>query len=264
MNILNEILEVKKKEISDLRRKYSLSSFTETEFFEKETLSFYNSLKDKSVMSVIAEIKKASPSKGIIKEDFDHLAIAETYFNNGANAVSVLTDEIFFKGNISFLNDIAKLKSVPLLRKDFIIDEYQIFEAKAFGADFILLICEILSKNQVAELTHAAYEIGLEVLLELHSEGQLNKIDFNLNKLIGINNRNLNDFSVDLNTCIDISHNFPEGIMVVAESGIDNKEDVQLLNKSNIDAILVGEYLMRSENIDAALKQLKKWCRNEN
>lgn len=264
MNILNEILEVKKKEISDLRRKYSLSSFTETEFFEKETLSFYNLLKDKSEMSVIAEIKKASPSKGIIKEDFDHIAIAEAYFHNGANAVSVLTDENFFKGKIDYLKDIASFKSLPLLRKDFIIDEYQIFEAKAFGADFILLISEILSKNQIAELTHAAYEIGLEVLLELHSEGQLNKIDFNLNKLIGINNRNLNDFSVDLNTCIDIAHNFPEGIMVVAESGIDNKEDVQLLNKSNIDAILVGEYLMRSENIDAALKQLKKWCRNEN
>jgi indole-3-glycerol phosphate synthase len=264
MNILKEIFEVKKKEVSDLRRKYSLSSFAEMEFFEKETLSFYNSLKDKSEMSIIAEIKKASPSKGIIKKDFDHLAIAESYFNNGANAVSVLTDENFFKGKIDYLKDIASFKTLPLLRKDFIIDEYQIFEAKAFGADFILLISEILSKNQIAELTHAAYEIGLEVLVELHSENQLNKIDFNLNKLIGINNRNLNDFSVDLNTCIDISHNFPEGIMVVAESGIDNKEDVQLLNKNNIDAILVGEYLMRSENIDAALKQLKKWCRNEN
>ena len=264
MNILNEILDVKKKEVSDLRRKYSLTSFTEIEFFEKETLSFYNSLKDKSTMSVIAEIKKASPSKGTIKEDFDHISIAESYFNNGANAVSVLTDENFFKGKIDYLKDIASFKRLPLLRKDFIIDEYQIFQSKAFGADFILLISEILSKNQVAELTHAAYEIGLEVLLELHSEEQLNKIDFNLNKLIGINNRNLNDFSVDLNTCINISHNLPEGVMVVAESGINNKEDVQLLNKSGIDAILVGEYLMRSENIDAALNQLKKWCRNEN
>ena len=264
MNILNEILEVKKKEVSDLRRKYSLSSFTETEFFENETLSFYKSLKDKFEISIIAEIKKASPSKGTIKEDFDHVAIAETYFRNGANAVSVLTDEMFFKGKIDYLKDIASFKTLPLLRKDFIIDEYQIFQSKSFGADFILLISEILSKNQIAELTHAAYEIGLEVLLELHSEEQLSKIDFNLNKLIGINNRNLDDFSVDLNTCINISQNLPEGVMVVAESGIDKKEDIQLLNKSNIDAILVGEYLMRSENIDAALEQLKKWCRNEN
>ncbi len=264
MNILNEILEVKKKEVSDLRNKYSLSSFTEMEFFENETLSFYKSLKDKSEISIIAEIKKASPSKGIIKVDFDHIAIAETYFYNGANAVSVLTDENFFNGKLDYLNEIASFKSLPLLRKDFIIDEYQIFQSKSFGADFILLISEILSKNQIAELTQAAYEIGLEVLLELHSEEQLSKIDFNLNKLIGINNRNLDDFSVDLNTCIKISQNLPEGIMVVAESGINKEADVQLLNNSNIDAILVGEYLMRSENIDAALKQLIKWCRNEN
>lgn len=264
MNILNEILEVKNKEVSDLRRKYSLSSFTEMEFFESETLSFYNSIKENSDLSIIAEIKKASPSKGIMKENFNHIEIAETYFQNGANAVSILTDENFFKGKLTYLQDIASFKSLPLLRKDFIIDEYQIFQSKAFGADFILLISEILSKNQVAELTHAAYEIGLEVLLELHSEEQLSKIDFNLNKLIGINNRNLSDFSVDINTCINISHNLPEGVMVVAESGIKEKEDVQLLSKSNINAILVGEYLMSSENIDATLVQLKKWCQNEN
>jgi indole-3-glycerol phosphate synthase len=264
MNILNEILEVKNREVSDLRRKYSLSSFTETEFFEKETFSFYNSLKDKYVMSIIAEIKKASPSRGTIKEDFDHITIAESYFNNGANAISVLTDENFFKGKIDYLIDIASFKSLPLLRKDFIIDEYQIFQSKAFGADFILLISEILSKNQIAELTHASFEIGLEVLLELHSEEQLNKIDLNLNKMIGINNRNLNDFSVDINTCINISQNLPEAVMVVAESGISKEADVQLLNKNNIDAILIGEYLMSSENIDAALQQLKKWCQDEN
>lgn len=264
MNILAGILEVKKKEVSDLRKKYSFSSFSDIEFFQEETLSFYNSFRDNSVMSVIAEIKKASPSKGILKEDFDHMSIADTYFHNGANAVSILTDEKFFRGNISFLNDIAKIKSVPLLRKDFIIDEYQIFQSKAFGADFILLICELLSTNQIAEFTHAANEVGLEVLLELHSEEQLKKIDFNLNKLIGINNRNLNDFSVDLNTCINISQNLPESVIVVAESGINKKEEVQFLSKSNIDAILVGEYLMRSKNIDTALIQLKEWCQHEN
>jgi len=264
MSILNEILEVKNREVFNLRRKYSLSSFTETEFFEKKTLSFYNSLKEKSEISLIAEIKKASPSKGILRVDFDHIAIADIYFNGGANAVSVVTDENFFKGNLDYLKDIAGFKSLPLLRKDFIIDEYQIFQSKAIGADFILLISEILSKNQLAELTYAAYEIGLEVLLELHSDAQLNKIDFNLNKLIGINNRNLDDFSVDLNTCINISHNLPEDVMIVAESGINKKADVQLLNESNINAILVGEYLMSSENIDAALVQLINWCKDEN
>jgi indole-3-glycerol phosphate synthase len=264
MNILTEILEVKNREVSHLRRKYSLSSFTDTEFFEKETISFNNSLKDKSEISLIAEIKKASPSKGIIREDFDHIAIAKTFFDNGANAVSVVTDENFFKGKPDYLKEIASFKNLPLLRKDFIIDEYQIFQSKAYGADFILLISEILSKNQLAELTHAAYEIGLEVLLELHTEENLNKIDFNLNNLIGINNRNLNDYSVDLNTCINITSNLPKDIMVVAESGINKKADVQLLNESNINAILVGEYLMRSEDIKESLTQLKKWCRNEN
>jgi len=260
MNFLNEILEVKKKEVSDLRRKYSLSSFTDMEFFESETLSFYNSNKNNSELSIIAEIKKASPSKGIIKEDFDHKAIAEIYFHNDADAVSVVTDKNFFQGKLDYLREIASFKSVPLLRKDFLIDEYQIFQSKAIGADFILLISEILSKNQIAEFTHAANEIGLEVLLELHSEEQLSKIDFNLNKLAGINNRDLNDFSVDINTCINISNNLPRDVMVVAESGINKKEDVQLLGKSNFDAILVGEYLMNSENIDAALQELKKWC----
>jgi len=264
MNILNEILEVKNREVSHLRRKYSLSSFTDTEFFEKETISFFNSLKEKSEISLIAEIKKASPSKGTIREDFDHITIAETYFDNGANAVSVVTDEFFFKGKLDYLKDIASFKTQPLLRKDFIIDEYQIFQSKAYGADFILLISEILSKNQLAELTHAAYETRLEVLLELHSEAQLNKIDFKLNNLIGINNRNLNDFSVDLNTCINLSRNLPREIKVVAESGINKKADIQLLNKSNINAILVGEYLMSSENINDSLAQIINWCRNEN
>lgn len=264
MNILNEILEVKNREVSHLRRKYSLSSFTDTAFFEKETLSIFNSLKEKSVISLIAEIKKASPSKGTIREDFDHIAIAETYFDNGVNAISVVTDENFFQGKLDYLEEIASFKSVPLLRKDFIIDEYQIFQSKAYGADFILLISEILSKNQLAELTHAAYEIGLEVLLELHSDVQLNKIDFNLNKLIGINNRNLNDFSVDLNTCINISRNLPKDMIVVAESGISKKADIQLINKSNINAILVGEYLMSSDNINDSLVHIINWCRNEN
>jgi len=127
-----------------------------------------------------------------------------------------------------------------------------------------LLISEILSKNQIAELTQAAQEIGLEVLLELHSEEQLNKVDFHLNTLIGINNRNLNDFSVDLNTSINISKKLPGDVKIVSESGIKDKDDIQLLKNNNVDAILIGEYLMTSDNIEAALKQLKEWCQSEN
>ncbi len=264
MNFLNEILDTKKTEISKLKGRYTLSSFREMEFFENNTISLKGALVKHTAISIIAEIKKASPSKGIIKEDFDHIAIANAYFNTGSDAISILTDINFFKGSIDYLKDIAAIKNVPLLRKDFIINEYQIFETKAIGADAVLLICEILSQNQIGELTHTANEIGLEVLLELHSADQLGKIDYDLNKIVGINNRDLNDFSVDLNTSINISKQLPEYVTVVAESGIENENDIQTLKEHNIDAILVGEYLMRSENIEVTLTELKQWCKYEN
>jgi indole-3-glycerol phosphate synthase len=263
MNFLNEILDAKKIEISKLKGYYTLSSFREMDLFENNTISLNESLENKTAISIIAEIKKGSPSKGIIREDFDYNSIANTYFESGADAVSVLTDVNFFKGSIEYLKNIAANKKLPLLRKDFILDDYQIFESKAYGADAVLLICEILSDNQIAELTHAANEIDLEVLLELHSENQLDKIDYETNKIIGINNRDLNDFSVDLNTSINISKQLPEFVTVVAESGIENKKDIQTLSEHNVDAILVGEYLMRSDNIGTALTQLNKWCSNE-
>ncbi len=153
MNILDEIIAVKKREISELKKKYSLNSFREMEFYSSKSLRFSNRIKRNDHLSIIAEIKKASPSKGIIREDFNHRKIANIYFEEGVDAVSVLTDKNFFKGKITFLSDIAKEKQAPLLRKDFIIDEYQVFESKANGADMILLICEALSKNQINELT---------------------------------------------------------------------------------------------------------------
>ncbi|UCH66424.1 MAG: indole-3-glycerol phosphate synthase TrpC [Ignavibacterium sp.] len=263
MNFLNEILAAKKTEISKLKGRYTLSSFKDMKFFENNTISLKEALDKSTAISVIAEIKKASPSKGIIKQDFNHIEIASTYFKTGADAVSILTDVNFFKGSIEYLKDIATIKNVPLLRKDFILDEYQIFETKAFGADAALLICEILSKNQIAELTHAANEIDLEVLLELHSENQLGKINYDINKIIGVNNRDLYDFSVDLSTSINISKQLPDFVTVVAESGIENNKDIKTLRKHNIDAILVGEYLMRSANIEETLNQLTQWCRGE-
>jgi indole-3-glycerol phosphate synthase len=183
--------------------------------------------------------------------------------NTGATAVSVLTDKNFFQGDIRFLKDIAGIKSVPLLRKDFMIDEYQIFEAKSNGSDFILLISEILSANQLKELTHAAFENDLEVLLELHSEDELSKIDFSLNKIIGINNRDLKDFSVDLNTSISIAEKLPEDIIVVSESGISEKDDLERIKDSPVRAILVGEHLMKAGKIEDKLKQLIEWCYRE-
>ena len=260
MNFLEEILEVKKEEVKKLHQKYSFSSFSDFEFFESKSLDFQSNLKEDENISIIAEIKKASPSKGIIRDDFDHMQIAEIYFNQNPAAVSILTDEKFFQGSINYLNEIAKKKSAPLLRKDFIIDEYQILEAKSNGADVILLIAEALSKMQINELTHAAYEYGLSVMLELHSESQLEKIDFELNKIIGINNRDLNTFKTDIQTTIALEQKLPEDILVISESGISSKKNIETLKQHRVHGILVGEHLMKQNNIDKAFTELKEWC----
>ena len=263
MSILDEILEVKKEEVKKLRQNFTPSQFRDSEFYEKQKLSFFDALSDKKKISIIAEIKKASPSKGIIKEDFNHLRIAETYFKNNVDAVSILTDVNFFKGSIQYLNDIAKFKEAPLLRKDFIIDEYQIFEAKSNGADAILLIAEALSQSQITELSHAASENDLEVLLELHSKDEIKKIDFNMNKIIGINNRDLKTFDVTLNTTFEISEKLHDDVLVVSESGINNQDDIAKLKDSRTDAILVGEHFMKSASPDEEIKRFKEWCSRE-
>lgn len=261
-NILQDILEVKKSEVKNLRSNFTLSSFTDSKFYETKTLSFINRINAKNnCLGIIAEVKKASPSKGIIRENFNHLKIADIYFNQDVDAVSVLTDKTFFKGDISFLRDIAEIKSAPVLRKDFIIDEYQIFEAKSCGADIILLISEALSKSQINELSSAAFEIGLEVLLELHSEDELKKINFSQNKLIGINNRNLKTFKTDLGITETLSAKVPDDIIIVSESGISSKDDIAFLRGNTPSkAVLVGEHLMKAEKIEDELKKLKEWC----
>lgn len=260
MNILEQIVEIKKEEVKKLRQKYTLNSFKTMESFELKSIKFSEKVKSNENISIISEIKKASPSKGIINEDFNHLKIAETLFKCRTDAVSILTDEKFFKGNIGFLKEIAGIKETSLLRKDFIIDEFQVFQSKGNGADIILLISEILSKSQIIELSHAAKEAGLEVLLELHSEKQIEKIDFDVNKILGVNNRNLGDFSIDLNTTLKLARLIPDDLILVAESGINKKEDIDFLIQADIDAILVGEYLMAAKNIEEKFRELKNWC----
>jgi indole-3-glycerol phosphate synthase len=260
MNFLTGILNTKKDEIADLKKRFSFNSFREMEFFNHKTFSFYNDAISCKPISIIAEIKKASPSKGIIRKDFNHMAIAKSYFTGRVNAVSVLTDKNYFQGDINFLNEIAKIKKVPLLRKDFIIDSIQIYEAKANGADMILLICEALSQEQIKDLSGLAIELGLEILLELHSINQLEKIDFSLNKIIGVNNRNLENFKVDLSVTQTISGYLPNNVLLVSESGISSKENIDFIRNAGADAILVGEHLMGSSDIEDKLKELKTWC----
>lgn len=260
---MDEILAVKKEEVSKLHSDYSLSRFKDSDFFGKERLSLFDSVSKNNDVSIIAEIKKASPSRGVIVENFNHMTIADIYLNQEVDAISILTDKNFFQGDISYLRDVANIKTRPLLRKDFIIDDYQIYEAKSNGADIILLIAEALSKNQISELTHAAVESDLEVLLELHTESQLSKINFELNKIIGINNRNLENFNVDLNTTSEISKKLPDDVLIVSESGIKSEADLEMIKDLAVNAILVGEHLMSSDNIENSIKQLKEWCIRE-
>jgi len=260
MNFLKTIVDVKKQEVDELKRKFSISSFRDFEFYYQKSLPFSPALQKEKAIAVIAEIKKASPSKGIIRENFDHLKIAKTYFENNVDSVSILTDEKFFRGNINYLKDIAQFKTAPLLRKDFIIDELQIHQAKAFGADAILLICEALDKSVIPELTLCANEIGLEVLLELHSEKQLDKINQNINKIIGVNNRDLESFNVNLKTSINLRQSFNEDIIFVSESGITTQQDIFELKQIGVHAVLAGEHFMKQINIHSAIHEFQTWC----
>jgi indole-3-glycerol phosphate synthase len=264
MNILDQIVETKKEEIRNLRTRYQIGHFTDSEYFNQPTMSLLNALRQSCNVSVIAEIKKASPSAGVIGTDFDPVKIAGIYEMNKASAISVLTDRNYFQGSCDYLRAVATVSHIPLLRKDFILDEYQVYEARAAGADAILLIAEILSVSQIIELTQTASSIGLDVLLELHSIEQLKKIDFNNNRLIGINNRNLTDLSVDPDTILRIKELLPSDVITVAESGIHEKSQIQKIKKAGINAILVGEYLLRAVDPGKVLHELKQWCNDAN
>ena len=260
MSILKTIVEQKQIEVKLLKQKNLINNYKESPYYKAGQISFYDAINKTNKISLIAEIKKASPSKGIIKPNFNHLEIADTYMQNKVDAISVLTDEMFFMGNINYLNEIALQKTVPLLRKDFIIDEIQIHQAKANGADAILLITEILYKNQIIEYTELAKELNMDVLLELHSEKQLDKIDFDVNKIIGVNNRNLETFVVDINTTVKIAKYLPKETIIVSESGIKTKQDLDFLKLGGINAILVGEQIMSSNNIKTAIEELQTGC----
>jgi indole-3-glycerol phosphate synthase len=263
MSILDKIIAVKKEEVRSLRSKFRISDFKNSEFFIKQKHSLLGALLNKNTISVIAEIKKASPSAGLIRSDFDHFRIAQIYARKRVEAISVLTDKTFFQGDISYLKDLAATMTLPLLCKDFIIDEYQLYEAKSYGADAVLLIAEVLSESQIKELSHAAQEIKLEILLELHCVEQIKKIDFEQIKMVGINNRNLDNFSVNISTTAAVKKHLPVVEAVVSESGICTQEDVNTLKRAQIDAILVGEHLMRSNDIGRSLDELKTWCDDE-
>ncbi|OGU17182.1 MAG: indole-3-glycerol phosphate synthase [Geobacteraceae bacterium GWC2_53_11] len=206
--------------------------------------------------AVIAEVKKGSPSKGVIRADFDPLQIAETYQNNGATCLSVLTDEHFFLGHLRYLALIREAVSIPLLRKDFICDPYQIYEARAAGADAILLIAAMLDLNQLRDFHAVAQELHLDVLLEVHDEEELEKALQTGCTLIGVNNRNLRTFEMDLGTTRRLARLLPADRFLVAESGINNRSDIVRLQADGAKAFLIGESLMREDDIGMKLQEL--------
>lgn len=254
MNFLEKIILSKQEDISLLKRKFTIKDFNSFDYFYLSCLDFKNNIVNFNHLSLIAEIKKASPSKGIIRQDFDPILLANIYKKKQVSAISVLTEKNFFLGNLNYLSLIkSEIKEIPLLRKDFIIDEYQIFEAKAYGADAILLISEILTNSQISDFTQIAKELGLAVLLEIHSAKQLSKINFKLNDIIGINNRNLKTFSVDLQNSLIIAKELPDNVIIISESGISIETDFKMLMKNRIAGILVGEYFMKQNDIEKAL-----------
>ncbi|HVN48361.1 MAG TPA: indole-3-glycerol phosphate synthase TrpC [Bacteroidota bacterium] len=255
MNILSEIISTKREEVGFTKTLIPRSQLRKSEYFYRSCISLYNALV-KNDMAVIAEVKKASPSKGIIRADFDPVAIANSYSLHGASAISVLTDEKYFQGRLEYLTAIRKSVDLPILRKDFIIDSYQLPEAKAAGADAILLIVAALEKSQLQELHLEANELGLDVLVEVHNEKEIDVLDFDLVKLIGINNRDLTTFNVDLQTSFRLRNIIPSHIPVISESGIKNATDIRSLMEHDVHAVLIGETLMRTDDPGKALRQL--------
>ena len=256
-NILEEIVDQTKIDLKKQKRKVSFTDLGEMELFEEESRDFGAALQRKNDVAIIAEIKKASPSKGLIRPDFDPQKIAGQYQEGGASAISVLTDEPAFKGSLEFLEKASKEVSIPLLRKDFIIDPYQVKEAKAYGADAVLLIATILEGSQLNELLHATREFGLHALVECYSEEDIEYITFKNVDILGVNNRDLRSFDVDLHRGIELLHEAPEGAVLVSESGLSSAENLKLLFDEGIHAALIGEHFMRQPDPGQAVQYMK-------
>lgn len=254
--ILDKIVTQTKEDIQKRKFKYSISSFRSFEDYGKERRAFGEALKKENRVQIIAEIKKASPSKGLIRADFNPERHAEQYMKNGAAALSVLTDKPFFQGDLVYMQLVSRISEIPVLRKDFIVDPFQIEEARAFGADAILLIATILEPNQITELIHCAKEIGLECLVECYDEPDFQKLDFNWVKVLGVNNRNLDTFDVNVHQGIKLLQQAPKGVIRVSESGLSKPEDLELLASESINAALIGEHFMRKTDPGLALKEI--------
>jgi indole-3-glycerol phosphate synthase len=257
--ILDRIVEKKIVRIQEAKQAVSLNALVER-YGQTECRhhSFIEALSRTDRTNIIAEIKKQSPSKGIIREDFNHLEIAKQYAKAGVAAMSVLTEEDFFGGSLNYLSEIHQQVNVPLLRKDFIIDEYQMFEAALAGASAILLITAILDDELLAAFIKHADDLNLGALVEVHTEEEMRRAVEVGAKIIGVNNRDLTTFHVDLQTSIKLAPLAPSGAILVSESGITTSEDVNKLKAAGYQAFLIGEHFMRQPDVGDALKSFIK------
>jgi len=253
--ILKKIIDQTKKDLQKRKNKDDFEKFLKVKREFRDVKKALKSTRD-NPYRIIAEVKKASPSKGIIREDFDPVAIAKEY-NEVADAMSILTEPHFFQGSLEYLKKINEFSKIPLLRKDFIVDEFQIAEAYAAGADFILLIAKALDLSQLQKLYNFAKNIGLEVLFEIHDKEDLDKALAVGADIIGFNHRDLKTFKMDMDLSKKLIPILPKNIIIVAESGINDFETVKKLHKNGVDAFLIGEYFMRLDDIKKGIRELK-------
>ncbi len=253
--ILEKIINKTKEDLEKRKREFKINDFLKRKRVFRDVKKALKSTPD-NPYRIIAEIKKASPSKGIIREDFNPIEIAKEYMSV-ADAISILTEPHFFQGSLEYLKEIDKISNIPLLRKDFIIDEFQIAEAYFYGADFILLIAKALDVKDLKKLYDFAKNIGLEVLFEIHDKDDLQKALEVGADIIGFNHRDLKTFKMNMDLSKELIPFLPKDTIIVAESGINNKDIIKKLHKNGVDAFLIGEYFMRLDNIKKGVIELK-------
>lgn len=258
MNILEKILEVKREEIEERKKQVPLKVLQERLAETQKVRPFAKAIKrhEKEPIRLIAELKKASPSKGIFRDEFNAEAILWAYEQSPASALSILTDAPFFQGSLDNLSLARQITTKPLLRKDFLVDPYQLYEARVYGADAVLLIVAALEDAKLRDMITLSRELGMDALVEVHTELELERALRAGATLIGINNRNLQTFEVDLNTTLRLKGLIPDDCVVVSESGIETREQVKRLEDTGVDAILVGETLIRSDDPISKAKEL--------
>jgi len=258
--ILDEIIEKTLKDVRVRENKFPEEwlgrSLAFNPYVPRDVKKFLQRTDDEPIR-IIAEIKKSSPSKGLIRADFDPINIAQAYEKGGANMLSVLTEPHYFGGNIEYLTQVRRYSALPILRKDFIVTKYQILEALVYGADIILLIAKALSRSELTDLYEYALYLGLNVLVEIHDKSDLIKASFAGAEIIGINHRNLDTFEMDMNLSKNLIPSIPNGKIIVAESGLTNHEQLIELSKIGVDAFLIGEHFMRQDNLIDAVKKIK-------